>query len=165
MRRPSRHRRGFSMVELMLVVAIVGLFAGIVIPNFANGSRPLGQPVADMLNADLRRARTEAMVRNQPVVAVAARDGSAWWLATASDPTAPIDGTLRTFGRGGLAPADRAQLIVKGVAETDDDQRVFALFDALGSRDDGEATFEMRDAQGSVVGRWTLLPGRARLTQ
>ena len=165
MRRTRRSRRGFSMVELMLVVAIVGLFAGIVIPNFANGSRPLGQPVAELLNADLRRARTEAMVRNQTVVAVAATDGSAWWLATATDPTTPLDGTLRTFGRGGLASADHAQLLVKGGAEPDDAHRVFATFDPLGSRDDGEATFEMRDSHGTAVGRWTLLPGRARLSE
>lgn len=155
-------RRGFTLLELLLVVGIVGLFAGLVIPGFANGSRPMGEPVADMLAADLRRARTESMVRGQPVVIVAAHDGSAWWLALASDPGTAIDGTTRAFGRGGLAPMKGAKLLVKGEGETDG-ARVFATFDALGSRDEAVPVLELRDARGERVEQWTLPAGRARL--
>jgi len=156
-------RRGFSFIEVMVATAVIGVFALLVLPGLANASRPMGQPVREMLDADLRRARTESMVRGEPVVMVAAADGSGWWLAAASTPARAIDGTYRAFGRGGLGPMKGVTLLVKGDEATDERFRVFAEFDTLGSRDEGVPAFELRDRDGTRVESWTLPAGRTRL--
>lgn len=159
-----RQRRAFTIVELLLVAGIIGIFAGLVIPRFADASRPPADPVARLLEADLRRARTEAMALGKPVVAVASQDGASWWLASAASPAQPLAGTERRFGSGGLAPMKGAKLTVKSDdGAREDGSRIFAHFDTLGSRDEGEPVLELRDARGEPIERWTLSAGRARL--
>ena len=166
-RRTTALRRGFSLIELLVVVGVIGIFAGLVIPGFADASRPLGEPIRQTLEADLRRARTEAMVRSEPVVAVADAKGGAWWLGLARTPETPLDGTRRQLGSGGLSAAKRACLLVTTDAVGNEDDAgfvVFARFDTLGSRDESTATLELRDEDGRAAGRWTMPSGRTRLT-
>ncbi len=163
-------RRAFTLVELMIVVGVIGVFAGVVIPRMGDGARPIAARVAEILEADLRRARTEALARGGPIVAVAAADGHAWWLAGAKTPATPIDGTERQFGRSGLAPMKGATLTI-----TNDDAAeeaaeingcvVFASFDALGSRDESTPAFTLHDATGASLANWTLPAGRTRLAR
>jgi len=155
-------RRGFTLIEALLVAGIIGIFATLVLPGLAGGSQPPADPVRTMLEADLRRARTEAMMRGEPVVAVARPDGSSWWLGLARSPEVAIDGTRRAFGHGGLASMKGASLLVKDEADATG-PRVFATFDALGSRDEGVPTLELRDRSGRAVESWTLPAGRTRL--
>ena len=169
-RRAFSHRafplRAFSLLELLLVVGVIGVFAGLVIPGFADASRPLGEPVCQTLEADLRRARTEAMVRSESVVAVADAKGGAWWLGLARSPGVALDGTRRQLGSGGLSAAKRAHLVVKtdAAGNTDEtDYIVFARFDTLGARDESTTVFELRDEDGRAAGRWTMNAGRTRL--
>jgi len=159
--RSPRQRRGFSFIELMVVVGIIGLFAGVVIPGLAASTKPLADPVAQVLEADLLRARTEAMMRGESVVAVASPTGDGWWIARASAVDEPIDGTLRVFGRGGFA----AQQGLKLVVPQQDDARVFARFDSLGARDEGVPTLELKDAHGASLATWRLDAGRAKLSR
>jgi type IV fimbrial biogenesis protein FimT len=60
--------RGFSLVEVMLVIAIMGILAGIALPNFTEwvaSERVRGS--ANDLYAGLMMARSEAMKRNAQV--------------------------------------------------------------------------------------------------
>lgn len=164
MRRRPMQSRGFSFIEVLVAAAVIAVFAALVVPGLANAARPMGEPVKQMLDADLRRARTESMVRGESVVMVAARDGSGWWLAPKSDPSVKLDGSYRGFGRGGLGAMKGATLFVKGDEEGDGDYRVFAEFDTLGSRDEGTPAIELRDRDGKTVESWNLPAGRARLT-
>ena len=156
-------RRAFTLVELLLVAGIIGIFAGLVIPRFADTSRPPADPIARLLETDLRRARTEAMALGKPIVAVASQDGGSWWLSHATSPAKPIAGTERRFGSGGLAPMKGAKLTVKSDdGALEDGSRVFAHFDTLGSRDEGEPTLELRDRDGDRIASWTIPAGRTR---
>lgn len=163
MQRRTLASRGFSFIEVLVAAAVIAVFAALVVPGLANATRPMGEPVKQMLDADLRRARTESMVRGEAVVVVAARDGSGWWLAPAHEPATKIDGTYRGFGRGGLGAMKGAKIFVKGEEEGDGDYRVFAEFDTLGSRDEGVPSIELRDRDGKTVESWTLPAGRTRL--
>ena len=161
-------RRGFTLVEVLLVAGIIGIFATLVLPGLAGGSQPPADPVRTMLEADLRRARTEAMMRGEPVVAVVGPQGSAWWLGLARTPEVAIDGTRRAFGHGGLAPMKGASLEGKAAADEtgdEDDARVFASFDALGSRDEHAATIALRDASRRELAAWRLEAGRTKFAE
>jgi general secretion pathway protein G len=57
--RPSRRRRGFSLVEILIVVVILGILASIVVPQFSNASH---QARENSLKDDLRYLRTQVAV-------------------------------------------------------------------------------------------------------
>jgi type IV pilus assembly protein PilA len=78
-------RSGFSLVELMIVVAIIGILSAIAIPNF--------------INAQLRAKRAEAMTNLRGIsdaeVAYSAVHDS--WVTAASNPGLSLDKTAKTF--------------------------------------------------------------------
>ena len=59
-------KRAFTLVEIMVVVAVMGLLIGISIPAFRNITKkaPLEQGVRDVESL-CRQARAEAIVRQQ----------------------------------------------------------------------------------------------------
>lgn len=68
----SRTQRGFTLMELMVVLAIVGVIMGLAIPNFGvyiRNSRLTG--AANDLLGSIARARTEAIKRQVSVVVCA----------------------------------------------------------------------------------------------
>lgn len=72
-------QRGFSLIELMVVVAMVAIFASLAAPSFSNFV--VGQRVkttAYDLATSLLLARSEALKRNQTVT-VAPTDTTAGW--------------------------------------------------------------------------------------
>ena len=161
-------RRAFTMLEMLLVIGLLGLFASVVIPGMSGAQFSSAPLVEGALDADLRLARTEAIARARAVVFVCASDGSAWWIADNASPDIPFDGTLREFGRGTLNTAARATLHIttgdgSSIRVDNKDARVVARFDALGSRDDNALEFVLHNAEGSQVGAWSLAAGRTRL--
>jgi hypothetical protein len=107
-------------------------------------------------------------------VFVVTENGTAWWIAEATNPTEPIDRTRREFGRGALTELDgvtiditssdlNGQLASSDRPRNENGAHVVATFDALGTRDDDVVQFNARDAQGSLIATWTLPAGRTRL--
>ncbi len=60
-RRESSDRRGFTLVELMIVVVIMGILAAVVIPSFRSSHAQSLESMARILAADLRLARSQAV--------------------------------------------------------------------------------------------------------
>lgn len=66
--RPSPAMRGFTLAEMLLVVALLAVLAGVMVPAFDSGDdRPLEVAAAEVREA-LRFARAEAMRRQQRVL-------------------------------------------------------------------------------------------------
>lgn len=95
MHQPSRHARGFSLVELMVTIAVLAILLAIGIPSFASliASNRLTSATNELVAA-LQTARTEALRRNARVTVCPAASGAtacsgAWrdgWMAFV-DPT------------------------------------------------------------------------------
>ncbi len=167
--RKSSRARAFTMMEVLVVAAILGLFASMVIPQFAKAHEPVATLLEHTLEADLRLARTEAMTRARPVSLVVSADGSSWWIADHATLGTPVGGLVRTCGQSSLYELAGVSLLVKrdadGTAATSaSGVRVLATFDSLGARDGATVDLAARDANGAIVGEWTILAGRTRLS-
>ena len=63
-RTPTRLRRGYTLIEVIVTVTIMGLAAAIVVPNMLQGGTLGVQAGARMIVADMLYAQNEAMAQN-----------------------------------------------------------------------------------------------------
>ena len=89
MRSPRRHA-GFTLIEMMAVVAIFALLAGFVAPNLGLLSSRRLQQQAEQISAQLELARQRAVVTGVPHrLAIDLEGGSFWleWFVTQAEAT------------------------------------------------------------------------------
>jgi prepilin-type N-terminal cleavage/methylation domain-containing protein len=92
----SRHARGFSMVELVMVVAIILVVSGIAIPQITLTLRTYQISSAANQVADaIKFSRFEAIRRNTTMKFLTSWSGVRYWVGTDSNG----DGTLQTSER------------------------------------------------------------------
>jgi type IV fimbrial biogenesis protein FimT len=102
--RPGQYIRGFTLVELMIVLVIIGVILIIGVPSFSqiNLSTKLKAYANDMVGS-VHLARGEAIKRNSPVLLCASADGAEcagagdWeqgWIVLA-DPNEPDEVVVR----------------------------------------------------------------------
>ena len=84
LRPPARARRAVTLLELLVVLALLGLAAGVVLPAL----RPAGTGPSDRVAAVVARARAQAQARGEALVLVVTGDGT--WTLGVADEEAPL---------------------------------------------------------------------------
>jgi general secretion pathway protein H len=84
-----RARRGFTLIELLAVLLIMGLVAGLVLPNLSLRSDRVVLGVAEDLAADLAFTRQRAVATGRPHRVAIDLDTAAWWLEEWPDEPSP----------------------------------------------------------------------------
>jgi len=130
MQRPSRNDkptqcrkapRGLSLVEILLVVAILGLVAGATIPLFQPSLASELESAARVVSADFQRARQLAVANNSKYKLVFASDGSGYYLRH-SGANASLNSLPSWPYRQASDPADRQTTLLTrlpGLADID----------------------------------------------
>lgn len=72
----SNHQRGFSLVEMMVVIGLLGLVAAIAVPSF-NGYLRANEvdTIADRMTSDMALARSLSVAQGRVIRLVADTDG------------------------------------------------------------------------------------------
>jgi prepilin-type N-terminal cleavage/methylation domain-containing protein len=86
-----RAARAFTLIELLAVLLIMGLVAGITLPNLSLGSERAVLGAAQQLGADLSFARQRAVATGSTHRVVIDLDAAAWWMEQWPKAAAPED--------------------------------------------------------------------------
>lgn len=163
----TRRRSGFTLIEVLIVVLVLAIFASMVVPGLANAQAPIPRPLADLIELDLRRAAIESVGSVRETVLVIGKERDRWWI----QPGGRIDASLalptsqRVLGTGNLAPfaGHRLDIVIDG-ARLPRGDAVAAAFDQRGTRDRAAVELTLlQAADGAQVARWTLEAQRTKL--
>ena len=74
------HERGFTLIEVMAVVLLLALLAGVAIPAFGRGGAADAENDAKQIGAAVEYARRSALISRDPHRLVLDLRGARWWL-------------------------------------------------------------------------------------
>ncbi|MFK7788994.1 MAG: Tfp pilus assembly protein FimT/FimU [Phycisphaeraceae bacterium] len=131
-------RRGVSMLELMIVVAVLGIIGAMAVPMFSATDATRLTSAASVLAADIDAARAESIAHSDDLrLLVFDEDDVSWHIAAASDTTTPINHPetglpySRTLGTGALKQLQGVTIDsydLDSASETDDHKLGFGIY-------------------------------------
>lgn len=162
-------RRAFSLVEVLIVVLVLAILASLVVPSLANATAPLPRTIADLLEADFRRARTEAIGTVREMQMVVGADRDRWWLQPSGplEPARAVPASMRILGNDNLAPFAGIRLEPTIDGRTPSNGPVaFAIFSTEGLRTATRLDLALvAAANAQTLIEWRAQPQRSQLTE
>jgi len=144
---PTPHRRApraFSLINLMITIAVMAIVAAAVLPSVASGNQVNVTGAAYLLASDLEYAQSISLAEpDEPALVRFDVDAGAYWIARAGSPDTPIlrangrDPYRVEFGRGDAAAASDVAIALTGAV---DDAVAFDGFGRLATPDDAVVT-------------------------
>jgi prepilin-type N-terminal cleavage/methylation domain-containing protein len=117
-RQPTRSRRGFTLVDLMVTITVIVVVAALVVPNLQDDARLRLIAASRILASDIEMAQMMTIVNPEAPTVVRFQNGTGeYWLASAFAPDVPIErdgvpgGYRVIFGEGAAAHAAGVTLV------------------------------------------------------
>ncbi len=147
--KPAR-RAGFTLVELLITVLIIGIAAGLAVPMLGSTSTTKLREAGKLLAADLAFAQNESITHGSDLrTVVFDTDTASYHIGTVSDPDTPITNPIGgepfrvTFGEGRakqLAGVSIVGLSMNGDTGATADRFVFGLYGQIDQASDATIT-------------------------
>ncbi len=153
----TRRSGGFTLAELMVVVVIIGVTAGMVIPYASSAADSAAMAAARMIVSDLQYAQNAAITTQSPVTVTFSSAGESYTVSNASGPLIhPINKTAYVTdfsSQRGFEGIDIVSVNFNGTAAV--------TFDELGSPDNTGTVTMQAGAQVYVI---TVAAGTGKVT-
>ncbi|MBX2851892.1 MAG: prepilin-type N-terminal cleavage/methylation domain-containing protein [Phycisphaeraceae bacterium] len=163
-------RRGLTMLELMIVVAVLGIIGAMAVPMFSATDATRLTSAASVLAADIDAARAESIAHSDDTrLLVLDNDGLTWHIAAASDSTTPINHPTtgqpyrRSFGTGELKQLQGVTIdsySLDTASETNDNKLGFGIYGQTDQTSDAAITLR----SGDTVLTLTVNPSTGEVT-
>lgn len=131
-------RRGVSMLEMMIVVAVLGIIGAMAVPMFSATDATRLASAASVLAADIDAARAESIAHSEDMrLLVFDNDNVTWHIAAVSDTTTPINHPdtglpyTRTLGSGAMQQLQGVTIDsydLDTASETNDNKLGFGIY-------------------------------------
>lgn len=152
LRMVKRNQKGFTLIELMIVVAIIGILAAIAIPNFRNYQMKAKTAEARTNIGAIRTSQESYKAENDLYLACAVNGNEA---GTKPLKVAWADNEDETYKKIGFEPAGDvyyAYAVAVGKDTNDNDGQEMAI-DAMGDLDgDGNPAYFTMSSDAELVG-------------
>lgn len=166
--RPMCHVAGFTLIELMLVVIIVGIFAALAVPYAGSASQSQLPAAMRILEADLAFVQAQAIAhQDDPCVIIFDIPNKQYTIAPKSSPTTPLTNPgdnqpyVVKYGKGRVASLPR--ISIKSTNVGDDKQLSFG---SLGQLDQTTAaSITLADGASEMTITLDPITGQATITR
>ena len=157
--RDRQARPGFSLVEILTVVAILGIVSAIALPTLSGTAESRLRGAARMLAADLSFAQAQSMTDGEHLrVVVFDPDDNAYRIAIAGAPEKPIQDPIRKqphvtrYGEGRVSHLAGVEIDSVNFSDDDGDGLPELAYQLYGNLDHGEpATIVLRHGDRTLT--------------